>query len=449
MSKRLLVQPSILPVDQLLQDYCNSPSFVINNVRKIVFSPCSEYLAIPKQDIDGQYCVLVIHCSNWHSNNLTNSDLCIHNQFTCTSAIWSLAFGQRTSKLNSVTNSILSDRDHLSMLTARRDSFGRRYSFGRRDSLGGGRRSSFSVVNRRYDFTKNLFLAAGLADGKINIWNVATGELTLILKDHQLPVCGLDFTACTMQLASCSHDTTIKLWDLLDDGNMYTTLNEWTHAINTVKWSPDETLLCAVGPYELVVLFDTATWTKLFDLDGHLHTVVDCAFSSDSALLVTASHDTRVLMWSTTTGEIIKSFAHQVPIPLKIYAGGDNGAFVRSVAITKFNHFLITACDDNKVRWFPLVLNDSSKPIFEQTESNVFCVATTPDSHTMAISNRNGDVHLFSTLSTLFTSQPLSLKCLCRLAINTYCGIKRKDIVKLPISCVLVNYLLYRDIKMK
>ncbi|CAF5188588.1 unnamed protein product, partial [Rotaria sp. Silwood1] len=119
-------QPSILPVDQLLQDYCNSSSFVINNVRKIVFSPCSEYLAIPKQDIDGQYCVLVIHCSNWHSNNVTNSDLCIHNQFTCTSAIWSLAFGQRTSKLNSVTNSILSDRDHLSMLTARRDSFGRR-----------------------------------------------------------------------------------------------------------------------------------------------------------------------------------------------------------------------------------------------------------------------------------------------------------------------------------
>lgn len=51
-------------------------------------------------------------------------------------------------------------------------------------------------------------------------------------------------------------------------------------------------------------------------------------------------------MWSTTTGEILKGFAHKIPKPLKIYAGGDNGAFVRSVAIAKSDQFLITACDD-------------------------------------------------------------------------------------------------------
>ncbi|CAF5006340.1 unnamed protein product, partial [Rotaria magnacalcarata] len=63
---------------------------------------------------------------------------------------------------------------------------------------------------------------------------------------------------------------------------------------------------------------------------------------------------------------------------LKIYAGGDNGAFVRSVAITKSNQFLITACDDNKVRWFPLLSDQSSNMIYEQTEPNVLYVATTP-----------------------------------------------------------------------
>jgi WD repeat/SOCS box-containing protein 1 len=70
------------------------------------------------------------------------------------------------------------------------------------------------------------------------------------------------------------------------------------------------------------------------------------SFLSSSALLATASYDTRVLLWSTVTGEILKEFAHKIPIPLKIYAGGDNGSFVRSVVITKFNHFIITACDD-------------------------------------------------------------------------------------------------------
>ena len=100
----------------------------------------------------------------------------------------------------------------------------------------------------------------------------------------------------------------------------------------------------------------------------------------------------------------------------------------------------------SKIRWFPLVSNRSSNTIFEQKENNVLYVAVTPDGQTMAVSNRNGQVHLFSTLSTLLTSQPSSLKCLCRLAINTNCGSKRQDILNLPISHKLINYLLYRNI---
>ena len=62
---------------------------------------------------------------------------------------------------------------------------------------------------------------------------------------------------------------------------MYKTLKDWEVVINTVKWSPDETMLCAVGPHELVVLYDTRTWKELLNLKRHLNTVADCAFSSD------------------------------------------------------------------------------------------------------------------------------------------------------------------------
>lgn len=192
-------------MDQLLQNHLNSSVYLTNNVWKVAFSPNSKYLAIPKQDIYGRYCVIIVSSSNWHGENLTNNDITIHNIFNCTSAIWSLAFGQRKSLSNSTKKSNLFDENLILNTKTRRDLLERRCS-------------SVSVVNRRYDFTKNLFLAAGLADGKINIWNIDTGELTLILKDHRSTVCGLDFTLGTMQLASCSHDTTIKLWNLLDDG---------------------------------------------------------------------------------------------------------------------------------------------------------------------------------------------------------------------------------------
>ena len=101
------------------------------------------------------------------------------------------------------------------------------------------------------------------------------------------------------------------------------------------------------------------------------------------------------------------------------------------------------------MRWFPVTLNRSSKMIFEQTEPNVLCIAATSNEKTMAISYQNGEVHLFSTLSTQSMSQPLSLKYFCRSIINSNCGTQRKNILKLPIPQSLVNYLLYRDIKMK
>ena len=82
------------------------------------------------------------------------------------------------------------------------------------------------------------------------------------------------------QSKTISYSNSDIFWFCLS-GNMYKTLNEWTHVINAVKWSPDETLLCAVGPYELVILYDTVTWEELHKFEGHLHSVVDCAFSSD------------------------------------------------------------------------------------------------------------------------------------------------------------------------
>jgi len=200
-----LDQPDLLPVDRLVQDSTNTSEYLTNNIWKIAFSPCSQYLAIPKQDIYGQYCVLVLHCSNWHSQILNENNFSKYHHFICTSAIWSLGFGQRRfNQSQSSRTSNLFDENRCFLPPTRRE-------------LLGQRRASLSV-NRRHDFTRDLFLAAGLADGKINIWNIRTGELTLVLTDHHSTVCGLDFTLYTMQLASCSHDTTIKLWDLLDDG---------------------------------------------------------------------------------------------------------------------------------------------------------------------------------------------------------------------------------------
>ncbi len=100
----------------------------------------------------------------------------------------------------------------------------------------------------------------------------------------------------------------------------------------------------------------------------------------------------------------------------------------------------------SNIRWFDVESSCRSKSIFERKQSNVLCVATASDGKTMAVSTRTGEVHLWSTK---LNSRPALLKHFCRLIINSQTGLQRKDLVNLPISRHLINYLLHNDIKVK
>ena len=180
-----LGQPQVLAVKESLQSLLNSANFSSNQVWTVAFSPCSKYLALPKINHRGEDFLLVVRCSDWHSTSPCE----IHAQWFCLNPVWSLAFIQPPKRVDS--NGLIDSR-----------------------------------VNRRYDLTKNLFLAAGLAKGRINIWNVDTSELILVLVDHQSTVSGLAVASSSMQLASCSHDKSIKLWNLLDDGRSKSKKND-------------------------------------------------------------------------------------------------------------------------------------------------------------------------------------------------------------------------------
>jgi hypothetical protein len=98
------------------------------------------------------------------------------------------------------------------------------------------------------------------------------------------------------------------------------------------------------------------------------------------------------------------------------------------------------------IRWFSVASIHRTKSILERQQNNTLCIALTSDGKTIATSTRTGEVHI---RSTILTNKATSLKGLCRLRINSYAGIKRNKIVNLPISKYLINYLLYKNIKVK
>ena len=76
----------------------------------------------------------------------------------------------------------------------------------------------------------------------------------LILMDHTRLVSDIKFAPDgSLRLLSGSHDGSLKIWNIKDDGNMFPTLkgrdidgNQY-RMIHGVAWSPDCHLVCGVG----------------------------------------------------------------------------------------------------------------------------------------------------------------------------------------------------------
>lgn len=58
------------------------------------------------------------------------------------------------------------------------------------------------------------------------------------------------------------------------------------------------------------LLWSMRSYTLIRKLEGHQSSVVSCDFSPDSALLVTASYDTCVIMWDPYTGEQLRTLRY-------------------------------------------------------------------------------------------------------------------------------------------
>lgn len=232
-----------------------------------------------------------------------------------------------------------------------------------------------SGVYRRFHFdsTDNmLILAVGVVSGRIRIYDARDARFLFGLFDHVGLIKDLKFTQDgSFQLCSASADTTLKLWNMYDDGNMYMTLHGHVGCVNGCDWSPVAKLLCTVGSNRETFIWSTENYEIIHQLKGHLNDVSTCQFTPDGGLLATACFDTRVYLWNPYTGDLIISLLHLVPPPSYIYAGGHNGSFVRDLKWSANGDALVTLCDDGKLRvWSIMDSVKSSRLIAESTHRN-------------------------------------------------------------------------------
>ena len=131
---------------------------------------------------------------------------------------------------------------------------------------------------------------------RIELWDVARGELRQILGEHANVRC-LAFSADGSLLASGGGDWLIRLWGV-SEGRLKGTLEGHTAVVSSLAFCPDGQTLASGSQDTTVRLWHLPTLQELYSLEGHRGPVHAVAFSPDGRMLASGGE------WGPGAGEV-------------------------------------------------------------------------------------------------------------------------------------------------
>lgn len=184
-------------------------------------------------------------------------------------------------------------------------------------------------------------LVGGAADGKILVWDAATGKTNSILGQHIGPVFDLTFSPDGRHLASATQTGQAKLWDGTRLDVLQTNAFELGTVVgeisDTLAFSPDSRHLAVATDDQVATVWDVEHRTNVASLrSDSFHGFRALAFSPDGRWIASGGSDSKVKLWDASTGDLLHTFrGHKaeiltitfLPLPegLRLISGSRDG----------------------------------------------------------------------------------------------------------------------------
>jgi WD40 repeat protein len=225
-----------------------------------------------------------------------------------------------------------------------------------------------------------LTVASGSEDSTIRLWDVASGSEIRTLTGHSSGLFSVAFSPDGRTLASGSSDKTAKMWDL-DSGSEIRTLSGHSSQVWGVAFSPDGQILASGSADGTIKLWDTASGSEIRTLTGHRDCIQGIAFSSDGHTLASGSYDYTIKLWDVASGSEIRTLVGHSHV-------------VNSVAFSPDGSTLVSGSSDNTVKLWDTA-SGSVIQTFTRPMDLVFGVAFSPDGRTVAAGCRDNRIYLW------------------------------------------------------
>jgi WD40 repeat protein len=127
------------------------------------------------------------------------------------------------------------------------------------------------------------------------LWDRETQRIRATLKGHTSQIRDLEFSSDGKQLATVSHDKTVRLWDVYT-AQVLTIGRGHNATLFGVSFSPDGKYIATSSSDYTIIIRDT-NLQELYHLKGHKDRVKCVSFSPDGKILASASNDGTVKLW--------------------------------------------------------------------------------------------------------------------------------------------------------
>jgi WD40 repeat protein len=153
-------------------------------------------------------------------------------------------------------------------------------------------------------------LASDGGYGKINLWNLRTGQLLRTLSRHSNSVMSLTFSPDGQTLVSSGIDKKIKIWHW-DTGELIRTLSVEPYAVFSVDITPDgQTLVSGSGGEKNTVKIWNLKTGELLRTSKHSGAVESVDITPDGQTLAVANRDGTIELWANGTGKLLHTLAN-------------------------------------------------------------------------------------------------------------------------------------------
>ncbi|MCL2722656.1 MAG: WD40 repeat domain-containing protein [Treponema sp.] len=165
-------------------------------------------------------------------------------------------------------------------------------------------------------------IATTFKNGKIAIWDVATGREITRMIGHNEPVTNIIFSPNGRLLASCAgRDSNIKIWDA-NSGELIRNIPQ--DGATNISFSPDSSRLGSSNTNQAtrneVKIWNVSNGNVLLTLVGHTEGIQSFTYSPDGRQILTSSSDGTIKIWNAGNGQIIRTIDSGLRFQSAVYS---------------------------------------------------------------------------------------------------------------------------------